>query len=135
MKINSQEVREGTSLHREQQTDGTCCHRNVEEDHASRCKKGSTLSWTAKSLNPERRSQLTECTDTQKLPKLPNGVRRIPASSSEPQDLLCQAAPSAPTGRAWSPSTQRGQRCLSKHKAERAEIKATCERSLQHCWG
>lgn len=135
-KANAQEVRESTSLDREQQTCGTCCHRNLEEDHVSRCKKCSNTFMDSKvpkqlCQNPDRRSQLTKHTDNRKWTKLPNGVRSIPASSSEPQDLMFQGVASTPIGRAWSTNTQQGQHCLSKHKAESVEIKATRERNVR----
>lgn len=121
METNSQEVRESASLHREQQTCGRCCHRNLEEDHVSRCKKFSNTFMDNKvpkqlCQNPDRRSQLTERVDNQKSTKVPNGARSLPASSSEPQGLMFQgvvlqpqAGPGAPTrsrGSAACPSTR-----------------------------
>lgn len=139
MQTNSREVRESPSSHREQQTCGKCCPRSLEEDHGSRCKCSNTFmdNKVPKQLcqNPDRRSWLTERVDNQKSTKLPNRARSLPAPSCEPQDLMFQGAASAARGRAWSTNTEQGQRCLAKNKAQSAEIKATRERSTQHCWG
>lgn len=42
-------------MHKEQQADGRCCHRNLEEDHASRCKKGSNTFIDSKVPKPRQK--------------------------------------------------------------------------------